>query len=191
MPGAKSHFSAWCERSRAGSRRRGMHRRKSSPSLKEYPVRTARPGCRRRNRFRNRGRQSGRSFLQAEVLMIVDEPGAAPQEDTSRRRSVALRTASHCRRQTRSLRPPTLRLLSLYLAGSLPSIWISNRSYSLCAPKPKDFPLLITYLQTLIPNLHRAARARKKPAATDTCGRRGASGSGFGFRAPGFGQEPN
>jgi len=91
-----------------------------------------------RNRFEIVGVNQDRSFLQAEVLMIVDEPGAAPQEDTSR--AVQLHSELLAIAGAKQISPPpTLRCFLFIWPALCPSIWISNRSYSLCAPKPNDF----------------------------------------------------
>jgi Lon protease-like protein len=76
-----------------------------------------------------------RSFLQGEVLMIDDEQGISSQEYTARAiqlHSELLTIAGAT--QDVSAADPTL--LSFHLAGSLPSIWISNSSCSRCAQNP-------------------------------------------------------
>ncbi len=93
--------------------------------------------------------------------MIVDEPGAAPQEDTSR--AVQLHSellAIAGAKQDLSAADPAL--LSFYLAGSLPLDLDFKQKLLSLRSEAERLSLLITYLQTLIPNLHRAARAREK-----------------------------
>jgi len=189
MPGAKSHFRRGAS-ARAGSRRCGMHRRNRHhrERVSDGQLDLVAEG---RNRFEIVGVNQERSFLQAEVLMIVDEPGAAPQEDTSRAVQFALRTASHCRRQTRSLRRRPC--VAFFLSGRLSALDLDFKQKLLSLRSEAErLSLLITYLQTLIPNLHRAARAREKSRRQRTRAVGGAlRAPGFGFRAPGFGQEPN
>jgi Lon protease-like protein len=129
--------------------------------VKEYPDGQLDLVAEGRNRFEIVGVNQERSFLQAEVLMIVDEPGAAPQEDTSR--AVQLHSellAIAGAKQDLSAADPAL--LSFYLAGSLPLDLDFKQKLLSLRSEAERLSLLITYLQTLIPNLHRAARAREK-----------------------------
>ncbi len=129
--------------------------------VKEYPDGQLDLVAEGRNRFEIVGVNQDRSFLQAEVLMIVDEPGAAPQEDTSR--AVQLHSellAIAGAKQDLSAADPAL--LSFYLAGSLPLDLDFKQKLLSLRSEAERLSLLITYLQTLIPNLHRAARAREK-----------------------------
>ena len=102
-----------------------------------------------------------RSFLRAEVLVIDDEPGAPRAEDTSR--AVQLHSellAIAGAKQDLSAADPAL--LSFYLAGSLPlDLDFKQRLLSLRS-EPERLSLLISYLETILPNLHRAAHAREK-----------------------------
>jgi ATP-dependent Lon protease len=53
-------------------------------------------------------------------------------------------------------------LMSFYLAASLPLDLDFKQKLLSLRSEAERLPLLITYLETLIPNLHRAARARQK-----------------------------
>jgi Lon protease-like protein len=101
-----------------------------------------------------------RSFLRGEVLMIDDEPGTPPQEDTSRviqlhSELLALAGAE----QDLSAADPSA--LSFYLAGSLPLDLDFKQKLLALRSEPERLSLLINYFETIIPNLHRAARARE------------------------------
>jgi Lon protease-like protein len=114
-----------------------------------------------RNRFEIVGVNQERSFLQAEVLMVVDEPGAPAQEETAR--AVQLHSellAIAGAKQDLSAADPSL--LSFYLAGSLPLDLDFKQKLLALRSEIERLALLITYLKTLIPNLHRAANAREK-----------------------------
>ncbi|MFZ0420906.1 MAG: LON peptidase substrate-binding domain-containing protein [Candidatus Sulfotelmatobacter sp.] len=129
--------------------------------VKEYPDGQLDLVAEGRNRFEIVGVNQDRSFLQAEVLMIEDEPGAPPQEDTSR--AVQLHSellAIAGAKQDLSAADPAL--LSFYLAGSLPLDLDFKQKLLSLRSEAERLSLLITYLQTLIPNLHRAAHAREK-----------------------------
>ncbi len=102
-----------------------------------------------------------RSFLQAEVLLIDDEPGTTPPEHTSR--AVQLHSellAIAGARQDLSAADP--KLLSFYLAGSLPLDLDFKQKLLSLRSEPERLSLLISYLETIIPNLRRAATAREK-----------------------------
>jgi len=102
-----------------------------------------------------------RSFLRAEVLMIDDEPGEPPAEDTAR--AVQLHSellALAGAKQDLSAADPSS--LSFYLAGSLPLDLDFKQKLLSLRSEGERISLLISYLETLIPNLHRAARARER-----------------------------
>jgi Lon protease-like protein len=102
-----------------------------------------------------------RSFLQAEVLMIHDESESAPSEDTSR--AVQLHSellAIAGARQDLSGADP--KLLSFYLAGSLPLDLDFKQKLLNLRSEPQRISSLIEYLENFIPKMRRAARAREK-----------------------------
>jgi Lon protease-like protein len=102
-----------------------------------------------------------RSFLQAEVLIISDQPGTAPPEDTSRAvqlHSEVLGIAG----ATQDLSAADPSVLSFYLAGSLPLDLDFKQKLLALRSEPERLSLLISYLETIIPNLRRAATAREK-----------------------------
>ncbi len=129
--------------------------------VKEYPDGQIDLVAEGRKRFEIVGVNQERSFLQAEVLMIEDEPGAPPQEDTLR--AVQLHSellAFAGAKQDLSAADPAL--LSFYLAGSLPLDLDFKQKLLSLRSEPERLSLFITSLQTIIPNLHRTARAREK-----------------------------
>jgi Lon protease-like protein len=102
-----------------------------------------------------------RSFLRAEVLLIEDEPGKALQKDTAR--AVQLHSellALAGARQDLSAADPSL--LSFYLAGSLPLDLDFKQKLLSMRSEPERISLFIAYLENLIPNIQRAARAKEK-----------------------------
>src|SRR5580658_1480734 len=129
--------------------------------VKEYPDGQLDLVTEGRRRFEIVGVNQERSFLQAEVLMIEDGPGAPSQADTAR--AVQLHSellAIAGAKQDLSDADPAL--LSFYLAGSLPLDLDFKQKLLSLRSEPERLSLLITYLQTIIPNLQRAARAREK-----------------------------
>jgi Lon protease-like protein len=102
-----------------------------------------------------------RSFLHAEVLMIEDEPGIPSPAETAR--AIQLHSellAIAGAQQDLSAADPSL--LSFYLAGSLPLDLDFKQKLLSLRSEPERVSLLIGYLETMIPNLRRAATAREK-----------------------------
>jgi uncharacterized protein len=93
--------------------------------------------------------------------MIDDEPDTPPQEDTSR--AVQLHSdllAIAGAKQDLSAADPAM--LSFYLAGSLPLDLDFKQKLLSLRSEAERVSLLISYLETVIPNLRRAASAREK-----------------------------
>jgi Lon protease-like protein len=114
-----------------------------------------------RQRFELRSVNQERSFLQAEVLLVYDEPGVPPQEDTARAiqlHSELLEIAGAAQDLTAA--DPSL--LSFYLAGSLPVDLDFKQQLLALRSEPERISLVITYFERIIPKVHRAARARQK-----------------------------
>ena len=129
--------------------------------VKEYPDGRLDIVTEGRRRFELMAVNQERSFLQAEVLMIDDEPGAPPPEDTARAiqlHSELLAIAGAA--QDLSAADPSV--LSFYLAASLPLDLDFKQKLLALRSEPERLSLLIAYFETIIPNLQRAARARQK-----------------------------
>jgi Lon protease-like protein len=129
--------------------------------VKEYPDGRLDVVTEGRRRFEIVRVNQERSFLQAEVLMIDDEPGAPPKEDTAR--AIQLHSellAIAGAKQDLSAADPSL--LSFYLAGSLPLDLEFKQRLLALRSEPARLSELIGYFETVIPNLRRAASARQK-----------------------------
>lgn len=129
--------------------------------VKEYPDGRLDLVSEGRKRFELLRVNQERSFLQAEVLMISDEPGAPAPQDTSRAvqlHSELLAIAG----ATQDLSAAEPSLLSFYLAGSLPLDLDFKQKLLELRSEPERISLLISYLETIIPNLRRAATARER-----------------------------
>lgn len=129
--------------------------------VKEYPDGRLDLVTEGRKRFELVRVNQERSFLQAEVLMITDEPGTPPQADTSR--AVQLHSelmAIAGAKQDLSAADPSL--LSFYLAASLPLDLDFKQKLLSLRSESERLSLFISYLETIIPNLRRTANAREK-----------------------------
>jgi Lon protease-like protein len=128
--------------------------------VKEYPDGQLDIVTEGRQRFEVVRVNQERSFLQAEVIMIEDSTGTPAPEDTSR--AIQLHSdllAIAGAKQDLSADPS---LLSFYLAGSLPLDLDFKQRLLALRSEPERLSLLIKYLETIIPNLRRAASARAK-----------------------------
>jgi Lon protease-like protein len=129
--------------------------------VKEYPDGRLDLVTEGRRRFELLAVNEERSFLQAEVLIIDDEPGTPSQEDTARAIQLhsELLALAGARQDLAAADPAQL---SFYLAASLPLDLDFKQKLLSLRTESERLSLLINYLETLIPNLHRAARAREK-----------------------------
>ncbi len=129
--------------------------------VKEYPDGRLDLVTEGRQRFELLRVNQERSFLQAEVLMINDEPGAPPQADTARAlqlHSELLAIAG----AAQDLSAADHSLLSFHLAASVPLDLDFKQKLLSLRSEPERLTLLISYLETIVPNLRRAASAREK-----------------------------
>lgn len=129
--------------------------------VKEYPDGRLDLVTEGRRRFELLRVNQERSFLRAEILLIDDEPGTPPTEDTAR--AIQLHSellAIAGANQDLSAADPSS--LSFYLAGSLPLDLDFKQKLLSLRSEQERLSLLISYLETIIPNLHRAAHAREK-----------------------------
>ena len=129
--------------------------------VKEYPDGRLDLITEGRQRFELVRVNQERSFLQAEVIVIDDEPGTPAKEDTARAVHLhsELMAISGAKQDLSSADPS---LLSFHLAGSLPlDLDFKQRLLSLRSESAR-LSLLISYFETIIPNVRRAASAREK-----------------------------
>lgn len=128
--------------------------------VKEYPDGRLDVVTEGRRRFELLGVNQERSFLQAEVVMIEDEPGGPSQADTERAiqlHSELLAVAG----ARQDLSAAATSDLSFYLAGSLPLDLDFKQKLLGLRSEAERIALLISYLETIVPNIKRAARARQ------------------------------
>jgi Lon protease-like protein len=129
--------------------------------VKEYPDGRLDIVTEGRKRFELVRVNQERSFLQAEVLMLDDDPGSPPQADAAR--AVQLRSELVAIAGGKHDLPSTDRaLLSFSIASSLPLDLDFKQKLLSLRSEPERLTLLINYLETIIPNLRRSAGAREK-----------------------------
>ena len=128
--------------------------------VKEYPDGRLDLVTEGRQRFELLGVNQERSFLRAEILLIDDEPAIAAREETARAIQLhsELLAVAGAKQDLSAADPSTL---SFHMAGSLPLDLDFKQKLLALRSEPERLSLLITYFETIIPNLHRAARARQ------------------------------
>jgi Lon protease-like protein len=114
-----------------------------------------------RKRFEVLELQRERAFLQAEVLLVPDEPGAAAEEDKARAIQAHLEILSLAG-AVQDLSAADQSALSFYLAGSLPLDLDFKQKLLAVRTESERIQAVALYLESILPNLRRAARAREK-----------------------------
>ncbi len=114
-----------------------------------------------RKRFAALELNRDRSFLQAEVLDLPDEVDAPSAED--RARAIQLhREILSLAEAVQDLSAADPGILSFYLAGSLPLDLDFKQKLLAMRSERERILAVAAYLESILPNLRRAARAREK-----------------------------
>jgi Lon protease-like protein len=114
-----------------------------------------------RKRFEVLDLNRERSFLQAEILLVTDEPGAAAAEDKARAIQAHLDILTLAG-AVQDLSATDQSALSFYLAGSLPLDLDFKQKLLAMRSERERIQAVTVYLESILPNLRRAARAREK-----------------------------
>ncbi len=128
---------------------------------KEYPDGRMDLIAEGRKRFEVLELNRERSFLQAEVLLVADEPGATAPEDKARAIQVHLEILSLAG-AVQDLSAADQNALSFYLAGSLPLDLDFKQKLLGMRSESERIQTVAGYLESILPNLRRAAKAREK-----------------------------
>ncbi len=114
-----------------------------------------------RKRFEVLELNQDRSFLRAEILLVTDETGAPASEDKGRAIQVHLEILSLAG-AVQDLSTADQNALSFYLAGSLPLDLDFKQKLLAMRSEGLRIRAVADYLESILPNLRRAARAREK-----------------------------
>ncbi len=128
---------------------------------KEYPDGRLDLIAEGRKRFEVLELNRERSFLQADVLLVPDEASAPAQEDRARAIQVHLEILSLAG-AVQDLSGADQSTLSFYLAGSLPLDLDFKQKLLAMRSESERIQAVAAYLESILPNLRRAARAREK-----------------------------
>lgn len=114
-----------------------------------------------RQRFEVMQLNEERSFLQAEVLYIVDEPARPPKEDVARLLELHAE-ALHLLGAT--VEPPSTEQnrLSFLIAAAMPFDLDFKQKLLATRSEPERVKALLEYYAGLLPSLRRAVKARRK-----------------------------
>jgi len=128
---------------------------------KEYPDGRLDLIAEGRKRFEVLELNRKRSFLQAEIRLIADESGAASPEDKTRAIRAHLEILSLAG-AAQDLSAADQSTLSFYLAGSLPLDLDFKQKLLAMRSENQRIQAVVAYLESILPNLRRAARVREK-----------------------------
>jgi Lon protease-like protein len=128
---------------------------------KEYPDGRLDLIAEGRQRFEVLTLNRARSFLQAEVSLLPDEPGAADDGDKARAIQAHLEILALAG-AVQDLSSADPGALSFYLAGSLPLHLDFKQKLLAIRSERERLQAVVTYLEGILPSLRRAARAREK-----------------------------
>ena len=128
---------------------------------KEYPDGRMDLVAEGRKRFEVLALNQDRSFLQAEVLLVPDEPAVSSADDKARAIQVHLEILSLAG-AVQDLSAADQNALSFYLAGSLPLDLDFKQKLLGMRSESERLQSVAAYLEGILPNLRRAARARQK-----------------------------
>lgn len=129
--------------------------------VKEYPDGRLDLVTEGRQRFELLRVNQERSFLQGEVVMIEDEPGVPLKAEAARAVQLhsELLAIAGAKQDLSAADPSTL---SFFLAGSLPLDLDFKQKLLGLRSEPERLSALIQYFEGVMPNLQRAANARKR-----------------------------
>ena len=136
---------------------------------KEYPDGRLDLVAEGRNRFEVLELNRQRSFLQAEVLLVGDEPGTPSPEDTARAIQFHLEILSLAG-ALQDLSAADQSVLSFCLAGSLPLDLDFKQKLLGMRSEGERIQAVAAYLESILPNLRRSARAREKAGGNGHAG---------------------
>src|SRR6202043_672668 len=114
-----------------------------------------------RNRFEVLEVNRGRSFLQAEVLLVPDEPDKPIEEERVRAMQLHLEILALAG-AVQDLSAADQNQLSFYLAGSLPLDLDFKQKLLAMRSEGERIQAVAAFLESILPNLRRSARAREK-----------------------------
>jgi Lon protease-like protein len=115
-----------------------------------------------RQRFEVMQINSERSFLQAEVFYLRDDPGTATREETSRALELHGEIMKLAGSEPESELEVSKQELSFHLAGSLPLDLDFKQTLLGMKSEPERLQAVITFFENILPNVRRTLHVRRK-----------------------------
>lgn len=115
-----------------------------------------------RQRFEVMQINSERSFLQAEVFYLRDDPGTATREETSRALELHGEIMKLAGSEPESESELSKQELSFHLAGSLPLDLDFKQTLLGMKSEPERLQAVITFFENILPNVRRTLHVRRK-----------------------------
>ena len=103
-----------------------------------------------------------RSFLQAEVLYLHDDPGAATREEISRAMELRGEILKLAGSEPENVSEVNEQGLSFHLAGSLPLDLDFKQALLGMKSEPERLQAVISFFESILPNVRRTLHVRRK-----------------------------
>jgi len=123
-----------------------------------------------RDRFEVLQVNQDRSFLQAEVLYLRDEPGAASPEEISQAMKLHTEIMTLAGAQPADASEIDKQQLSFHLAGSLPLDLDFKQALLGMKSEPERLQAIISFFETLLPSMRRTVHVRRKAGGNGHAG---------------------
>jgi Lon protease-like protein len=115
-----------------------------------------------RERFEVMNLNQERSFLQAEVLYLQDEPGAATEEEIAQAVKMHGEIMRLAGAEVHKSSEIERSAMSFHLAGSLPLDLDFKQKLLGMKSEAERVPAVVSYFEAILPNLRRAVHVRQK-----------------------------
>ena len=103
-----------------------------------------------------------RAFLQGEVVYLHDEPGRATAEDVARAVKLHNEILALAGAEQQKPSEEEIAQLSFHIAGSMPLDLDFKQNLLGMKSEPERLQAVITYFETILPNLRRTVHVRRK-----------------------------
>ncbi|HYA24406.1 MAG TPA: LON peptidase substrate-binding domain-containing protein [Terriglobales bacterium] len=123
-----------------------------------------------RDRFEVLHVSQERSFLQAEVLYLRDEPSAASPEEVSQAMKLHTEIMTLAGAQPADVSEIDKQQLSFHLAGSLPLDLDFKQALLGMKSEPERLQAIISFFETLLPSMRRTVHVRRKAGGNGHAG---------------------
>jgi Lon protease-like protein len=114
-----------------------------------------------RRRFKILEVDQERSYLRAEIIYLEDDPGPATKDEIQRATNLQAEIMKLAGAEPEGVSAVTSQQISFHIAASLPLDLDFKQSLLIMKSESERIQAVITYLETVLPNLRRSVQARK------------------------------